>query len=328
MDRWYSRYRRGDVWFLHFDNETGDGSKTSSVQKKSRPYLIVSCEENNLNAPTFNVVPLTTRDSDHLPMHVYFRYMDGPEGGRNQLILCEQITTVSVEVFLTAKSKFMYSLSIELMNKVDEALTRQLGLKPRVADMHILERIVNELAETEAKRIEAQKEKEVNMRVEALAAMLIKKFNLNLDTTALLNGTEYRDAEMQYADKADVQTMRETAAERRKPSKSELQEVCDEVGITKTQFFAEAYGKAEPVHLEQAREVAKRKLEEKTKPVEEKPKKRHKWSLEEKKQFLADYATMTVAQMSKKYGIKKSSVTYNVCVFRKEVGNNDSGAAI
>lgn len=321
MDRWYSRYRRGDVWFLHFDSETGDGSKTSSVQKKSRPYLIVSCEENNLNAPTFNVVPLTTRDSDHLPMHVYFRYMDGPEGGRNQLILCEQITTVSVEVFLTSKSKFMYSLSIELMNKVDEALTRQLGLKPRVADMHILERIVNELAETEAKRIEAQKEKEVNMRVEALAAMLIKKFNLNLDTTALLNGTEYRDAEMQYADKADVQTMRETAAERRKPEES-----VDKPGM---HIVLDATPEGRELNKAIDKRIAEPR-QEREKPESEAPKakKRHKWSLEEKKQFLADYATMTVAQMSKKYGIKKSSVTYNVCVFRKEVGNNDSGATI
>lgn len=295
MDRWYSRYRRGDVWFLHLEDETGDGSRTSSVQKKSRPYLIVSCEENNLNAPTFNVVPITTRDSDHLPMHVYFRYLDGPEGGRNQLILCEQITTVSVEVFLSFKSRFMYSLSIELMNKVDEALTRQLGLKPRVADMQVLERIVNELAETEAKRIEAMKEKEVQMRVEALAATLVKKFNLDLDTTALLNGTEYRDAEMQYADKATVQTMREAAAERRKP---------EPTAPKKT---------VAPVCTEESGD---------------KPKKRHKWSIEEKRQFLADYKKLSISQMSEKYGIKKSSVSYNVCIFRKEVGTDDSGATI
>lgn len=321
MDRWYSRYRRGDVWFLHFDNENGDGSKTSSVQKKSRPYLIVSCEENNLNAPIFNVVPLTTRDSDHLPMHVYFRYMEGPEGGRNQLILCEQITTVSVEVFLTSKSRFMYSLSIELMNKVDEALTRQLGLKPRVADMHILERIINELAETEAKRIKAQKEKEVSMRVEALAAMLIKKFNLNLDTTALLNGTEYRDAELQYADKADVQAMRKIAAERRKPEESG-----DKPG---RRIILDATPEGEELDKAIDTRVAELRQErEKSESEAPKAKKRHKWSLEEKKQFLADYATMTITQMSKKYGIKKSSVTYNVCVFRKEVGNDDSRATI
>lgn len=295
MDRWYSRYRRGDVWFLHFDDETGDGSRTSSVQKKSRPYLIVSCEENNLNASIFNVIPITTRDSDHLPMHVYFRYMDGPEGGRNQIILCEQITTVSIEVFRSSKSRFLYSFNIEMMNKVDEALTRQLGLKPRIADMHVLERIVNELAETEAKRIATMKEKEVSMRVEALAAMLIKKFNLNLDTTALLNGTEYRDSEMQYANKSDVKTMRETAAERRKP---------ETVTPKKTDVQA---GTGES---------------------EDKPRKRHKWSIEEKKQFLEDYRKLPISKMSEKYGIKKSSVTYNVCVFRKEVGTDDSSAEI
>ena len=295
MDRWYSRYRRGDVWFLHFDDETGDGSRTSSVQKKSRPYLIVSCEENNLNAPIFNVIPITTRDSDHLPMHVYFRYMDGPEGGRNQIILCEQITTVSIEVFRSSKSRFLYSFSIEMMNKVDEALTRQLGLKPRIADMHVLERIVNELAETEAKRIAAMKEKEVQMRVEALAASLIKKFNLKLDTTALLNGTEYRDSEMQYADKSVVKTMRETAAERRKPET-----------VTPKKTDAQA-GTGES---------------------EDKPRKRHKWSIEEKKQFLEDYRNLPISKMSEKYGIKKSSVTYNVCVFRKEVGTDDSSAEI
>lgn len=295
MDKWYSRYRRGDVWFLHFDDETGDGSRTSSVQKKSRPYLIVSCEENNLNAPIFNVIPITTRDSDHLPMHVYFRYMDGPEGGRNQIILCEQITTVSIEVFRSSKSRFLYSFNIEMMNKVDEALTRQLGLKPRIADMHVLERIVNELAETEAKRIAAMKEKEVQMRVEALAASLIKKFNLKLDTTALLNGTEYRDSEMQYADKSVVKTMRETAAERRKP---------ETVTPKKTNVQA---GTGES---------------------EDKPRKRHKWSIEEKKQFLEDYRKLPISKMSEKYGIKKSSVTYNVCVFRKEVGTDDSSAEI
>lgn len=303
MDRWYSRYRRGDVWFLHFDDETGDGSRTSSVQKKSRPHLIVSCEENNLSAPTFNVVPITTRDSDHLPMHVYFRYMDGPEGGRNQLILCEQITTVSVEAFLSPRSRFMYSLNIELMNKVDEALTRQLGLKPRIADMHILERIVNELAETEAKRIEAMKEQEVQMRVETLAAALIKKFNLNLDTTELLNGTEYRDAEMHYADKSVVKSMRETAAKRRKPEP------------------------VEPKPKPKKTVVPAQSEEPKDKP-KDKPKKRYKWSLEEKRQFLEDYKKLSISQMSEKYGIKKSSVSYNACIFKKEVGIDDSGAKV
>lgn len=294
MDRWYSRYRRGDVWFLHFDEENGDGIRTSSVQKKSRPYLIVSCEENNLNAPIFNVVPITTRDSDHFPMHVYFRYMDGQDGGRNQLILCEQITTVSIEVFQSPKSRFMYSFTLELMNKVDTALARQLGLKPKVADMHVLEQIVSELAEVEAKRIEAMKEKEVQMRVESLAAFLIKKFNLNLDA-ALLSNTECKDTELKQTDQSAVRTVREAVEDSSKPANPEL---------IATELTADEQNSTN------------------------KPKKRHKWSIEEKRQFLEDYKKLSISQMSEKYGIKKSSVSYNVCVFRKEVGADDSGAAI
>lgn len=71
MERWYSKFKRGDVWYLHMDTESGDGIEKSSVQKKSRPYVIVSCEENNNNAPTFNVLPICTRNNDHLPMHVF-----------------------------------------------------------------------------------------------------------------------------------------------------------------------------------------------------------------------------------------------------------------
>ena len=218
MEKWYSRYRRGDVWWLKLPYENGDGIKDSSVQRKSRPYLIVSCEENNLNSPTFNVVPISTKDSDHLPMHVYFRYQEAANGERNQLILCEQVTTVSIKVFEDNRSYFMYSLNLDLMNKVDEALTRQLGLKPRIADMHVLERIVHELAETELARIEAMKKKDSGMRVEQLAQYLSDTFNLHVDTTALQEGLEYRAEELRYADKKQVQEMRESAKSRKKPA--------------------------------------------------------------------------------------------------------------
>lgn len=289
MEKWYSRFKRGDVWFLHFSNEKGDGLDDSSVQKKSRPYLIVSCEENNLNAPTFNVLPISTRDNDHLPMHVYYRYQESANIGRNQTIFCEQITTVSVLIFNDDKSRYMYSLSVELMNKVDEALTRQLGLKPRVADMQVLERLVHEAAETERARIEAEKQKYATMRMEKLAEYLAKTFNLNITTDILQNGTEYRDAELQMVDKQTVKEMRETAKER-KSVKTRTESDKPEMQITQDT-------KAE------------------TKPKS----KRSKWSDEAKKQFLQDYKCLTIAQMSEKYGIKKSSVAYNACVFKKDV---------
>lgn len=91
MNKVYSEFRRGDVWYVKLKDEFGDNQNNSSVQRKSRPYLIVSCEENNNCAPTINAVPITTRPSDHLPMHIYYDY-----NGRHQLVLCEQITTLSV----------------------------------------------------------------------------------------------------------------------------------------------------------------------------------------------------------------------------------------
>lgn len=289
MEKWYSRFKRGDVWFLHFPNEKGDGLDDSSVQKKSRPYLIVSCEENNLNAPTFNVLPIGTRDNDHLPMHVYYRYQESTSIGRNQTIFCEQITTVSVLIFNDDRSRYMYSLSVELMNKVDEALTRQLGLKPRVADMQVLERLVHEAAERERVRIEAEKQKDATMRMEKLAEYLAKTFNLNITTDMLQNGTEYRDTELQMVDKQTVREMRETAKER-KSVKTTTES--DKPGMQLTQDTK----------------------------AENKPKsRRSKWTIEAKQQFLIDYKKLTITQMSEKYGIKKSSVAYNACVFKKDV---------
>lgn len=222
MQKWYSRFNRGDVWFLHLPSENGDGLAKSSVQKKSRPYLIVSCEENNLNSPTFNVIPITSRDNDNLPMHVYFRYGDGTADARNQLILCEQVTTVDITVFNNQRSYFMYRMSVELMNKVDETLTKQLGLKPRVADMKVLERIVTELAEKQYAEIAAAKERDATMRMEKLAEYLAKTFGINLDTSALINETEYRDEELRSVKKEVVKTMRDTAKERKTAPKSSI----------------------------------------------------------------------------------------------------------
>lgn len=81
MNKVFSKYKRGDVWFIKFIDEEGDGVKGSSVQKKSRPHLIVSCEENNNNAPVFQVIPIATMDFDHLPPHVYYRNEERKKSG-------------------------------------------------------------------------------------------------------------------------------------------------------------------------------------------------------------------------------------------------------
>lgn len=306
MKQYYSRFRRGDVWYLHFDRETGDDIKNSSVERKSRPYLIVSCEENNLNAPTFNVIPITTRESDHLPMHIYFRYTEADGSGRNQLVLCEQITTVSVLTFNHPKSYFMYSFNLEFMNKVDDALARQLGLKPRIADMRVLERIVRELAENERRKIDAWKEKEAGMRAEQLAEFLSQTFNLDTSTADLINGTEYRDEELADADPKLVQDMRATAKARRTPPDTATVAIDTQVPAEDTSARVDTSDTVDTVIQVQPR------------------RKRQRWTAESKRMFLEDYKTLTISEMSAKYNMKKSSIASSVCVFKKEVGLLDS----
>lgn len=313
MDKWYSRFRRGDVWFLHFDTENGDGIYDSSVQKKSRPYVIVSCEENNLNAPTFNVIPITSRNNDHLPMHVYYRYEDGTDNARNQLILCEQVTTASILTFNHQRSFFMYSLNIELMNQVDEALARQLGLKPRVADMSVLERIVANLAEQQKAQLEAEKEREVALRVEKLAEMLAKKFSLNLTSADLLNGTEYRDSELQLADKAVVQEMRATATERKQETP-----VAKPSNVTTPGSAFEHLKTPVRPNPKPTAEVEAIPAKPSDSGRYDKPRK-HKWSEDDKRTFLDDYKKMSITEMAEKYGLKKSTVATNASIFKKEL---------
>lgn len=212
MLKYYSRFKRGDVWFLYMPLE--ESSTGTSVIKKSRPYLIVSCEENNNCAPTLNVVPITTRDSDHLPPHVYFRYDIGTPDSRNQLVLCEQITTVGMDVFNHPKSYFMYSFSLEFMNKVDEALAAQLGLRVRVADMNILDALIDKLVKQKEADIKKLQEDALNVRVEDLAARLAKKFGLEMSTAEMLNGLVYNNPDLEYAPAELREELETTARER------------------------------------------------------------------------------------------------------------------
>lgn len=291
MEKWYSRFRRGDVWFIHLSSEFGDGRSNSSVQKKSRPYLIVSCEENNMNAVTLNVVPICTRDNDHLPMHVFYVYQDGTANGKNQTILCEQITTLSTYDFDAKGSYFMYSLNLELMNQVDETLTRQLGLKPRVADMKVIERLIDELASKKEEEIKKEKDREISERVEKIVANLAARFGITLNAEVLQNNKEYRDNELAYADKDKVKEMRQTAIDRKSS-----------------------------IPVKEDRRIVPPPLRSMT-PSTKSRRSSNKWTPESKKQFIDDYKTMSLSQIADKYNIKKSSIQSMVCTFKKDLSN-------
>lgn len=141
------RFLRGQVWFLREDENR---VPIGSVIRKSRPWLIVSCDENNQNSPVLICVPITTRVDERYPSHVYFK---SPE--RDQTILCEQVTTKSVQEFSDTHSSYMFTLSEEIMSRVSIALMGQLGLNTFIPGkgqvVQIFEDIVKEQAELSIK---------------------------------------------------------------------------------------------------------------------------------------------------------------------------------
>ena len=111
-----SKYSRGQVWFIDkFNNSIGN------EQDKSRPWLIVSGNKNNYSSNIIQIVPITTRNPDKYPFHVYYQY-----DNRNQVIECEQTTCISTDRL--SDSRYMYTLDEYLMDKVDKALMIHFGI--------------------------------------------------------------------------------------------------------------------------------------------------------------------------------------------------------
>lgn len=282
-NQYYTEFRRGDVWYIKLPSETGDSNDKSSVQKKSRPYVIVSCEENNNCAPIINVVPISTQAMDHLPMHVYYRGYNR----RDQLIMCEQITTLSVLDFRRDGSYFMYSLNAEYMNKVDEALAGQLGLTTRVADMTVLEKIVDKLAADKEAKLKEKYEEKLEARVSEIAEKLAKKFGIDLSAADMINGLNYRPEQLAYVDKNTVAKMNETIEQRTTPP-------------------------VEPTPTKPTTTESKKK------------KGNNKWTDESMRAFLEDYKHLSISAMASKWSMAKKSVATYASLFRKKVEESDT----
>ena len=122
MNNFIRSVSRGQVWFLV--DPQAPAEYQGSVQGKNRPWLVVSNNYCNQNSPTYTAVPLTTARKTHLPTHVVI-----DDGKIEQTILCEQIRTMSANIFCSSGSYYKYTLSDKTMREVDEALSVQLGLQ-------------------------------------------------------------------------------------------------------------------------------------------------------------------------------------------------------
>ena len=116
-----SLYRRGQVWFIN-DNVESKGS----IQCKSRPYLVISNDRCNAYSTVIHMAPITSKVKGDYPTHVLYKDMDEIP----HTILIEQITPKSVP-HIKRNSRYMYTLSDDVIGKVDEAILRQFGILSR-----------------------------------------------------------------------------------------------------------------------------------------------------------------------------------------------------
>lgn len=105
---------RGEVYYIKSFPTVGH------EQKSGRPAVIVSNNENNANSGTLEICYMTLQDKPKMPTHVYVD--SGP--CHNSTILCEQVTTISVDKL----GDFMCLLPDDLMGKVNKAIVVSLGL--------------------------------------------------------------------------------------------------------------------------------------------------------------------------------------------------------
>lgn len=133
MGKDFSRVQRGQVYWFNPSESYGEPTEytayngkvyKSSVQNYNRPWLVTSNNAGNSTSPTCNIVPITSSEEKAvLPVHVNFVF-----GGKKQTILVEQPRTVDC---LALKS-YMYTVSDDVMEKVERAIAIQHNIRPQV----------------------------------------------------------------------------------------------------------------------------------------------------------------------------------------------------
>ena len=95
MKTYGMKIARGQVYFYNSlwgifgkDNVPSDLLMRGSLERKGRPYIVISTNEGNKSSTTCNLLPITRRSKISIPSQVQFFY-----NGYYQVILTEQPIT-------------------------------------------------------------------------------------------------------------------------------------------------------------------------------------------------------------------------------------------
>jgi mRNA interferase MazF len=114
------KHLRGQVWFYNEADSTVNRScQKDSVQRGSRPVIIVSNDEGNKHSPVVTVVPCTTQSKTQIPTHFEFIV-----NGTYNTALCEQVFTIGKFSLTTYKG----TLEQFEIAQLDKCLCAALGL--------------------------------------------------------------------------------------------------------------------------------------------------------------------------------------------------------
>ena len=278
----FAKFRRGQVWYVEEENPTPISERNrTSVQAKSRPWLIVSTDKSNQHAYILNCVPISSSSSKDFIAHVVFRN----DRGEQNVIECEQITTKGIEDFLH-RGTYKYTLSDEIMQVVSEKLASQLDINIQIPNMDYIVKIIERLAEKKRESIKASYQYSVDNAVVELGIKLEELFDIRASEDISLPAKSLEKvSEVIIDEKLSMATAEDI-----------LPQVVKEHQHSKQQrpYNSKRYTKNSKRHSSNRR-----------------------WSDEEKKQFLIDKDSMSIDAMCKKYNITPNAVSGNAYAFRK-----------
>ena len=104
---------RGDIYWAKLPDICG------SIQRGTRPVIVISNNMCNIHSSAINVIPVTTKEDDLSLIHPRIHGTPKPS-----YAMCEQVMTVDIQML----EMFIVSVSDSDMKKIDAALLSQLDL--------------------------------------------------------------------------------------------------------------------------------------------------------------------------------------------------------
>lgn len=283
MARDYSRVKRGMVFWYDSTKSYNLGSTyqtfngkgyTTSVQRGYRPYLVVSNNLGNNSSPTCNVVPITTEEKTNLPVHVKFFY-----AGRTQTIMVEQITTVDI----LALEDYSYTVSDDVMRKVERALMTQFDLRPTVTytDLkldNILKHLEGVVSNTISERLKVIHEQQEGINEKAIEDTALKLGQMIED---LCKPSEHPVTPKQETPKQETKQQQDIIIHNQGVTNKNFKYS----GMTAVEKFNAKYNRSDNTPVEKKTENIKEIKE----PVKSSQRsKRNTWTIETRQQYLDD----------------------------------------